>query len=209
MDTSVTRRSFLGIASASALALSACTGTAGADAEASSPSSTPVNGTLTVGSACPPGSYDPHIYSCDFCLSANRNVVEGLYEIDLHTYTVADGLCVGEPFWFDAYTCEIVLREGATFSNGAPVTPEDVVRSFDRASAEGMPFQPLLSMFDAIALWSDNSLLVSVNIPWFPLVKERLSIIKVHHQGDPSRPERRGDRDAPCGVGPLDVHRYV
>lgn len=40
----------------------------------------------------------------------------------------------------DGLTYNFTLRDGITFSNGSPVTPDDVVASFERLKAEGLPY---------------------------------------------------------------------
>lgn len=206
MDTKLTRRSFLGVAGGAALALAACGGNSGeaeapAEGEAAEGEAAGASvggGILTVGSAYGPSSFDPQNCSSAFCLSANMNVMEGLYDIDFHDYSTADGLCVGDPVWVDDNTCEITLREGAAFSTGDPVTPEDVIHSFERAKADGMMYVSFLTMIESIAKKDDTTLTVKVTIPKFSLIKERLGIIKV-------TPASLSDDDAaaqPIGSGP-------
>ena len=136
-------------------------------------------GSLTVGSAYQPSSFDPNNCSSAFCLSANSNVMEGLYDIDFHDYSTRDGLCVGDPVWVDDNTAEITLREGAAFSTGDPVTPEDVVEAFARCNAEGGMYVSFLTAIDSIEKKDDSTLTVKVNIPQFSLLKDRLAIVKV------------------------------
>ena len=202
-NTNLSRRTFLGASGAAAamLGLAACGGGSSADggaAEGGSVEGTVGGGTLTVGSAYGPSSYDPQNCSSAFCLSANMNVMEGLYDIDFHDYSVSDGLCVGDPVWVDDNTCEITLRADAKFSTGDPVTPEDVIHSFERAKADGMMYVSFLTMIESIEKKDDTTLTVKVTIPNFSLIKERLGIIKV-------TPASLSDDDAaaqPIGSGP-------
>ena len=169
MDTKLTRRTFLGVAGGAALALAACGGNSGGDAPASdggeATGGTVGGGILTVGSAYGPSSFDPQNCSSAFCLSANMNVMEGLYDIDFHDYSTSDGLCVGDPVWVDDNTCEITLRDGAAFSTGDPVTPEDVIHSFERAKADGMMYVSFLTMIESIEKKDDKTMTVKVTIP--------------------------------------------
>ena len=205
-NTNLSRRTFLGATGSMAamLSLAACGGgsgssTSGGAAEGGATvEGTVGGGSLTVGSAYGPSSFDPQNCSSAFCLSANMNVVEGLYDIDFHDYSVSDGLCVGDPVWVDDNTCEITLREGAAFSTGDPVTPEDVIHSFERAKADGMMYVSFLTMIESIEKKDDKTLTVKVTIPQFSLIKERLGIIKV-------TPATLSDDDAaakPIGTGP-------
>ena len=202
MDTKLTRRTFLGVAGGAAMALAACGGNSGGGeapaADGGEATGTVGGGTLTVGSAYGPSSFDPQNCSSAFCLSANMNVMEGLYDIDFHDYSVSDGLCTGDPVWVDDNTCEITLRDGATFSTGDPVTVEDVIHSYERAKAEGMMYVSFLTMIESMEKKDDKTITVKVTIPQFSLIKERLGIIKV-------TPATLSDDEAaakPIGTGP-------
>lgn len=188
MNEKLTRRAFLGAAGGAALALAACNGGGGGSdgggeggPEGGSEATTG-GAVLTVGSAYGPSSFDPANCSSAFCLSANSNVMEGIYDIDFHDYSTRDGLCVGEPVWVDDTHAEITLRDGAAFSDGTPVTPEDVIFSYTRATAEGGMYVSFLTMITGIEKKDDTTLTVTVTIPKFSLLKERLGIIKVMPQ---------------------------
>ena len=203
LTNSVSRRTFLGgAAAAAALGLAACGGNGDTKANDSSDSTattgTEGGGTLTIGSAYGPSSYDPANCSSAFCLSANMNVMEGLYNIDFTDYSVISGLAAGDPTQVDDNTYEVTLRDGAKFSDGTAVTADDVVASFERATAEGGLYVSFLSMFDAIEKKDDTTVTVKCNIANFGLLKERLAIIKV-------MPASLSTDDAaakPVGTGP-------
>ena len=198
----VSRRAFLGgSAAAAALGLAACGGNSGSDAKTDAGTTTggkEGGGTLTVGSAYSPSSYDPANCSSAFCLSANMNVMEGLYNIDFTDYSVISGLAAGDPVEGDANTYEVTLRDGAKFSDGTDVTADDVVSSFERATAEGGLYVSFLTMFDGIEKKDDKTVTVKVSIPNFSLLKERLAIIKVM----PSSLSADDAKAKPVGSGP-------
>ena len=198
----VSRRAFLGgSAAAAALGLAACGGNSGSDTKTDAGTSTggkEGGGALTVGSAYSPSSYDPANCSSAFCLSANMNVMEGLYNIDFTDYSVISGLAAGDPVEVDANTYEVTLRDGAKFSDGTDVTADDVVRSFERATAEGGLYASFLTMFDGIEKKDDKTVTVKVSIPNFSLLKERLAIIKVM----PSSLSADDAKAKPVGSGP-------
>lgn len=201
MDSAVTRRTFLGgSAVAATLGLAACGGDTTTDdgGDDAATTGTEGGGVLTVGSAYAPSSYDPANCSSAFCLSANMNVMEGLYNIDFTDYSVISGLAAGDPEQIDDTTFEVTLREGAKFSDGTDVTADDVVASFGRATAEGGMYVSFLTMFDSIEKKDDTTVTVKTNIPNFSLLKERLAIIKV-------MPASLSEDDAaskPVGTGP-------
>ena len=198
----VSRRAFLGgSAAAAALGLAACGGNSGSDAKTDAGTATggkEGGGTLTVGSAYSPSSYDPANCSSAFCLSANMNVMEGLYNIDFTDYSVISGLAAGDPVEVDANTYEVTLRAGAKFSDGTDVTADDVASSFERATAEGGLYVSFLTMFDSIEKKDDKTVTVKVSIPNFSLLKERLAIIKVM----PSSLSADDAKAKPVGSGP-------
>ncbi len=198
----VSRRAFLGgSAAAAALGLAACGGNGGSDTKTDAGTATggkEGGGTLTVGSAYAPSSYDPANCSSAFCLSANMNVMEGLYNIDFTDYSVISGLAAGDPVEVDANTYEVTLRDGAKFSDGTDVTADDVVSSFERATADGGLYVSFLTMFDGIEKKDDKTVTVKVSIPNFSLLKERLAIIKVM----PSSLSADDAKAKPVGSGP-------
>ena len=169
VNSAVTRRTFLGgSAVAATLGLAACDGS-GSGGGSGSPDSagTEGGGSLTVGSAYSPSSYDPANCSSAFCLSANSNVMEGLYNIDFTDYSVISGLADGDPTQVDSKTYEVKLRADAKFSDGSDVTVDDVVYSFERAKADGGMYVSFLTMFDSVVKKDDTTVTVTCNIENF------------------------------------------
>ena len=201
VDSAVTRRSFLGgSALAATLGLAACGGSGSSSSTDSGSASggTEGGGTLTVGSAYSPSSYDPANCSSAFCLSANSNVMEGLYNIDFTDYSVISGLADGDPTQVDSKTYEVKLRADAKFSDGTAVTTDDVVYSFERATADGGMYVSFLTMFDSVEKKDDTTVTVTCNIENFSLLKERLAIVKIM----PSSLTEDDAKAKPVGSGP-------
>ena len=89
--------------------------------------------TIEAGIAYPLSTgFDPMTSSGASPYAANLHIFEGL--VDLHPATREPYLALAgkEPEQVDEKTWRITLREGATFHDGAPVTTEDVVYSFNR-----------------------------------------------------------------------------
>ena len=187
MDTKLTRRAFVGAAGsvAAGLTLAACGGggqqasTGAAATTGAAAEGTVGDGTLTVGSAYGPSSFDPANCSSAFCLSANSNVMEGLYNIDFHTYATEAGLAAGDPAQIDDTTFEVALRGGAKFSDGTDVTIDDILYSYERANAADGLYNAFLAPIASIEKKDDKTVTVKTTIPNFGLLKDRLAIIKI------------------------------
>lgn len=185
LNKGLTRRTFLGVAGGAAavagLGLAGCGGDTGGSAQggSASASGTQGGGTITAGSAYATQNYDPSSTSSALSLGTNWHVVEGLYGIDYHDYSTFNELATADPEWVDDTTCEVTLRDGAAFSDGTAVTPDDVVESFHRCMAEGNIYIPMLAPITDIAKKDDTTLTITTSIPNFSLIKERLAIIRV------------------------------
>lgn len=180
----MSRRSFVklggGAAALAGLGLAGCgNSNSGSGDAAASDGGTKGGGTLSYGSAYSTQNYDPSSTSSALALSANLNVVEGLYELDFHDYSTYNGLATGDPVKVDDTTFEVTLRDGAKFSDGNAVTPEDVVESFKRASAEGNIYVSMLTPIASIEKKDDKTVTIKTNVPNFSLLKERLAIVRV------------------------------
>ena len=106
--------------------------------------------------------------------------------------------------WVDDTTLELTIREGVTFSNGDPLTPEDVLYSLSRFVFENDQFDPGYNVIDFDASGVDGSkltlklkevdadfLLELTNDRWASVVNEE------YVKANPD-----SFWDAPCGTGP-------
>ena len=178
----LSRRSFIvGTAATGALAalgLSGC----GNDAEevpAEGEGEGAATGELSAAVAYETTNFLPFNNSSALAVGANWHVVEGLYELDMTTYEPFPALAAGDPVQVSDTEYEITLREGAAYSDGTPVTAEDVVVSYKRTvEAEGALYLSMLTFIKDIVAKDETTVTVLLNMP-FSLLKNRLALIKV------------------------------
>lgn len=131
-------------------------------------------------------------------MGTNWQVMEGLYELKMQTFEPYRALAAEEdPVKVSDTEYEVSLREGAAFSDGTPVTSEDVVESYKRATAEGNLYSSMLDFIDDVTAKDENTVTVHLSKP-FSLVKERLTLIKVI----PASMSQEELTAMPVGTGP-------
>lgn len=178
----------LAVAAACTLALSACGGSGGASSTSKSPAPTAApsptdkvmdGGEITAAVAYETNNYHPSSTSSALAQGANWHVVEGLYELDMHSYKPYKALAAtDDPVKVNDTQYEVKLRDGAKFSDGTPVTAADVVASFQRSMKEGNIYLPMLSFIKDVQKKDDTTVTINLNHP-FSLIKARLSLVKI------------------------------
>lgn len=198
MKKQLTRRTFLGAsAAAMGLGLAAC-GKKEDKPAAGESKGTVGGGTITAGSAYKTSNYDPSTTSSALALGVNWHVVEGLYGLDMHDYSVHNELATADPKQVDATTFEVSLRKDAKFSDGTAVTPEDVIESFARATAKGSIYISMLAPITSIEKKDDTTVTIKTSVENFSLLRERLSIVRVV----PKASKQEDMKAKPVGSGP-------
>ncbi|MED7924574.1 ABC transporter substrate-binding protein [Nonomuraea sp. LP-02] len=205
---SVNRRDFLRFVGA----LSAATAFTGSLAACSGPASTgsaaPAAGADTIEAGISYAlstGFDPMTSSGATPVAANMHVFEALFDLDPVTRESYAALAVGEPQQVDDTTVKIALRDGATFHDGSPVTAADVAFSFarvlDPANASLMvQFIPFVSQVTAV---DDKTVEIKLKYA-FPLLKERLAVVKVVPKALVEK-DKAGFDAKPVGSGPYRV----
>lgn len=123
------------VGAAMALALTACAPAGGSSGDNASGSSETAlyGGTITTAAASDPETFDPAVCTGATCWNIMRMVFDRLYDYDGDTSNLK--LQAAEDFpqvSDDGLTYTMKLKEGLTFSNGAPVTAADVAYSYAR-----------------------------------------------------------------------------
>lgn len=96
-------------------------------------------GTLTVAEGVPPQTFDPIQSSQIRTWYLWQLVYQGLIRAELDG-TIEPVLATSWKASDDGKVYEFTLRDGAKFSDGSPVTADDVVASFARLKSDGLPY---------------------------------------------------------------------
>lgn len=127
-------------------------------------------GTLTIGRADEPLTFDPFIPSDNGSIYAIAQVCEPLILADKAGTGLEPGLAESWTISDDKLTYVFALRDGILFSNGKPLTAEDVVFSLnklmDPAAAYGFAFAPV----KAIEKVDDKHIKITLKTPYTPIL---------------------------------------
>lgn len=175
-----------------AIALSGCGGK-----NTSSTSGTTAKNTITAQVAYASRDFAPASTSGALPLAANWHVTEALYTLNMKDFSISSGLAKGEPEKISDTEYKVTLRDDAKFSDGSAVTAEDVVKSYQRTTAEGSLFLPMLNFIKSAEATGDNEVTFKLNMP-FPLFKERLTLVRI----SPASASDEDLKKMPIGSGP-------
>jgi peptide/nickel transport system substrate-binding protein len=155
--------------------------------------------------------FDPDNASSAVATAANQHIFEGLVDLDPITREPYLALAKSDPVASeDGLTWTVELRDDATFSDGSPVTGEDVAHSFMRIIEPDDPAAPplmglFISFIEKVEATSDTSVEFTLEEP-FPLFPERISVVKIVPKALTADAAASEDFDtAPVGSGPYQL----
>ena len=190
-----------GMVAACALALGACSGggTAGDGGvkDADSAGKSAAKDTITAQVAYQSLKFDPSSTSSAVALAGNWHVTEGLYDLDMSTFKVYPALAAGDPEKVSDTELKVKLRKDAKVSNGDPVTPEDVIKSFERSMDEKGLYFSMLNFIDKVEADGEDGVVIKLKKP-FPLAEKRLSLVRIV----PAKSTAEEMTKLPIGTGP-------
>lgn len=185
-------------------------GTASGGGAAEGEASTTASDTLTVVVPMDPGTLEPGRINEQAFYGVVHQIYEPLFILD------ADGvlqnwLCESYEYQDDTHLV-IHLREGVQFSNGTPLTANDVLWSFQRIVENSLPpISQIIDLdIDACEVVDDNTLILATNGPAGTLLN-RLAYPGLGIASKAAYDEFGGDwmNGAAIGTGPYKVVEYV
>jgi peptide/nickel transport system substrate-binding protein len=127
-------------------------------------------GTLTMGRPEEPLTLDPFLPSDNGSIFAIAQVCEPLVLADKNGMGLEPGLASSWTISPDGLTYVFTLRDGVVFSNGKPLTPEDVIfslnKQMDPSASFGFAFTPVKS----IEKTDDKHVTITLKAPYVPIL---------------------------------------
>ena len=146
--------------------------------------------------------FDPMTTSGATPFAANLHIFEAL--VDLHPATREPylALAASEPEKIDDTTWRVTLRDGAVFHDGKPVTPEDVIYSYERVldPANASLFAQFIPFVEKVGKVDEKTVEFKLKYP-LGLFRERLSIVKIVPKHIAEKDKAAFDAN-PVGSGP-------
>ena len=152
--------------------------------------------------------FDPANASSAVATAVNQHISEGLVDLDPITRERYLALAKADPVASaDGLTYTVTLRDGAKFSDGTPVTAEDVAWSFTRVLKPADPAAPplmqgFIPFIDSVTAKDTTTAEFKLKYP-FALFAERIAVIKIVPKaktGDAAA--AKAFDTAPIGSGP-------
>ena len=152
--------------------------------------------------------FDPANASSAVATAANQHIFEGLVDLDPSTREPYLALAKAQPTASaDGLTWTVQLRDGAKFSDGTPVTADDVAHSFNRVLKPSDPAAPplmqgFISFIDKVTAKDATTAEFTLKYP-FALFPQRIAVIKIVPKAKTADAAASKAFDtAPIGSGP-------
>ncbi|MGW5668256.1 ABC transporter substrate-binding protein [Micromonospora sp. NPDC003776] len=152
--------------------------------------------------------FDPGNASSAVATAVNQHIFEGLIDLDPITREPYLALAKAQPVASaDGLTYTVSLRDGAKFSDGTPVTAEDVAWSFTRVLKPADPAAPplmqgFIPFIDSVTAKDATTAEFRLKYP-FALFAERIAVIKIVPKAKTADAAAAKTFDtAPIGSGP-------
>jgi peptide/nickel transport system substrate-binding protein len=199
------RSRFLTLLLSVGLLAAACTGAEGGGSDSGS-GSYPRNETLfTSGTQWgPPSNWNPFRQG-DYATGTVGLLYETLFLYD----PLADKF---EPWladkdqWVDDKTYEVTLRDGLTWSDGKPITAEDVAFTINLGKMKTVPYNPLYGYIDTVKAVDDKTTRVTFKEPryqqWANWIYFNPIVPKHVWEGKSEKDVLHGANKSPVGSGP-------
>ncbi|TDV44776.1 ABC transporter substrate-binding protein [Actinophytocola oryzae] len=206
------RKRFLTILVAAGLLAAACTGAEG-DGASSSTGSYPRNETLfTSGTQWGPPSNANPFRQNDYATGTVGLLYETLFLYDPLTDKFEPWLADSEK-WVDDKTYEVTLRDGLTWSDGKPITADDVAFTINLGKMKTVPYNPLFGSIESVTAVDDRTTKVTFEEPhyqqWANWVYFNPIVPKHVWEGKSEKDVMQGANfDKPVGSGPYVVETH-
>ncbi|WP_329009547.1 ABC transporter substrate-binding protein [Micromonospora rifamycinica] len=188
--------------------LAGCSAGESVDVDGGGPSAGPAaGGTLTAAIGGEPDQLDPHKTSAYHSFEVLENVYDTLVEPDADL-TMGPALATGWTTSSDQLTWTFTLREGVTFSDGSPLTSEDVVYSYQRIIREKLNASFRFATVRSVTAPDPATVVVTLTAPT-PNLLANLGGYKGVAIVEKSNVESGAIKTRPVGSGPFTVAGYT
>ncbi|MER7457888.1 ABC transporter substrate-binding protein [Micromonospora sp. NPDC126480] len=204
---SSTRFRMAGAALVLMLGVTGCTAGESVDVDGAGESGSSAGGVLTAAISGEPDQLDPHRTSAYHSFQVLENVYDTLVEPDANL-EMKPSLATKWTTSDDQLTWTFNLREGVSFSDGSPLTAEDVVYSYNRIIQEKLNASYRFATVKSVTAPDPTTVVVTLTAPT-PNLLANLGGFKGVAIVEKSNVESGEVKTKPVGSGPFTVASYT